>query len=108
MPAVPDRKPGTQPSAREVTPHMNHRHRKVLHAIFAHPVSANLDFKEVMHVFEELGAEVDNKSGNRVGVKLNGHAVAFSHAHHSLPKEEVAQVRKFLEACGVDPAQFPV
>ena len=65
---------------------MNHRHRKVLHALFAHPVSTNIHFKDVMHVFEELGAEVDNKSGNRVGVKLNGHAAAFSHAQHSLTK----------------------
>lgn len=87
---------------------MNHRHRKALHALFAHPVSANIHFKDVMHVLEELGAEVDNKSGNRVGVKLNGHAAAFSHAQHSLTKEEVAQIRKFLETCGIDPAQFPV
>lgn len=86
---------------------MNHRHRKVLQAIFAHPISANIDFKEVMHVFEELGAEVDNKSGNRVGVKLNGHSVAFVHAQHSIPKDEVVQIRKFLEACGVDPAAYP-
>lgn len=87
---------------------MNHRHRKVLHALFAHPVSANLDFKEVIHVIEELGGEVDNKSGNRVGVKLNGHSVAFSHAHHSLPPQEVAQIRKFLTDCGVDPSQYPL
>lgn len=87
---------------------MHHRHRKVLHALFAHPVSANINFKDVMHVFEVLGAEVDNKSGNRVGVKLNGHSPAFSHAQHSLPAEELAQIRKFLETCGIDPAQFPV
>ncbi len=87
---------------------MNHRHRKVLHALFTHPVSANIDFKDVVHVLEELGAEIGTKSGNRVGVKLNGHSAAFSHAQHSVPKEEVALVRKFLEACGIDPAQFPV
>lgn len=86
---------------------MNHRHRKVLQAIFAHPISANIDFKDVVHVFEELGAEVENKSGNRIGVSLKGHSVALSHAHHSLPKEEVVQIRKFLEACGVDPAAYP-
>ena len=86
---------------------MNHRHRKVLHAIFAHPISANIDFKEVMHVLEELGAEIDNKSGNRVGVTLRGHTVAFSHANHSVPKEEVVQIRKFLEACEISPATYP-
>ena len=56
---------------------MNHRHRKTLAALFAHPVSANIDFKEVVHVLEELGAEIDNKAGSRIGVKLNGHSAAF-------------------------------
>ena len=86
---------------------MNHRHRKTLHALFAHPLSSNVDFKEVIHVLEELGAEIDNKSGNRVGVKLNGHSAAFTHANHSLPKEEVVQIRTFLVQCGVGPAQYP-
>jgi hypothetical protein len=87
---------------------MNRHHRKTLHAIFAHPVSANISFKDVMHVFESLGAEIDQKSGRRVGVKLNGHSVASSHAQHSLPTDEVAQVRQFLETCGIGPDQFPM
>jgi hypothetical protein len=86
---------------------MNHRHRKVLQALFAHPISANIDFKDVVHVLEELGAQVDDKSGNRIGVTLKGHSAAFTHAQHSLPKDEVAQIRKFLEMCGVDPAAYP-
>ena len=87
---------------------MNHRHRKTLHAIFAHPINNNLDFKAVVHVLEQLGAEIDNKSGNRIGVTLNGHTVALTHVNHDLPKEEVMQVRKFLVACGVDPEAYPV
>lgn len=87
---------------------MNHRHRKILHAIFAHPVSGNISFKDVVHVFEELGAEVDNKSGNRIGVTLGGHTVAFAHGSHDLPKEEVMQIKKFLTTCGVDPETYPV
>ena len=87
---------------------MNHRHRKTLHALFAHPVSANINFKEVVHVIEELGGVVENKSGNRIGVTLNGHSAAFSHAQHDLPTAEVAQIRKFLTTCGIDPAEYPV
>src|SRR5215467_13943477 len=68
---------------------MNHRHRKTLHALFAHPLSANVDFRKVIHLLEDLGAEVDNKPGNRVGVMLNGRSAAFTHAHRDLPKEEV-------------------
>lgn len=87
---------------------MNHQHRKVLHAIFTHPVSANISFKDVTHVLEALGAEIDNRSGRRVGVKLRGHAAAFSHAQHSLPTDEVAQIGRFLETCGISPDQFPL
>lgn len=87
---------------------MNHHHRKTLHALFSHPVSANIDFKKVIHLLEEIGAEVDHKSGNRIGVKMNHHSVALPHAHHSLPKDEVAQVRKFLESCGITPDAYPL
>ncbi len=86
---------------------MNHRHRKVLAALFAHPISANIDFKEVVHMLEEMGAEVDHKTGNRIGVTLKGHTAAFTNAHHALPKEEVTQIRKFLIDCGVDPDAYP-
>ncbi len=82
---------------------MNHKHRAVLESIFAHPTSGNIDYKEVVHVLEALGAEIENKSGNRIGVTLNGHTVAFTHAHHDLPKEEVMQIKKFLTTCGVTP-----
>lgn len=87
---------------------MNHRHRKILHSLYAHPISANISLTDVVHTLEELGATVENKSGNRIGVTLNGHSAAFINAQHSLPKDEVAQIRKFLETCGVDPAQYPV
>ncbi|MBI1384082.1 MAG: hypothetical protein GC150_04145 [Rhizobiales bacterium] len=87
---------------------MNHRHRKVLHALFAHPVSGNISFKAVESVLAELGAEIDNRHGARVGVTLAGHTAVFHHAQHDLPIEEVIQIRKFLERCGVDPADYPV
>jgi hypothetical protein len=86
---------------------MNHHHRKTLQAIFAHPIAANLGLKDVEHVLESLGAEITDKAGSRIGVKLNGHTAAFHHSNHSLPKEEVLQFRKFLEACGVTPEAYP-
>ena len=86
---------------------MNHRHRKVLQALFAHPISANIDFKDVVHVLEELGAEIENKSANRIGVTLNGHTIALVHAQHALPIDEVVQIKKFLTTCGIDPEAYP-
>ena len=59
--------------------------------------------KDVAHVLAGLGAEIDNKTGSRIGVALNGHAAALRLGNHSLLKAEVLQVRKFLESCGVTP-----
>lgn len=87
---------------------MNHRHRKVLHALFAHPISANIDFKDVESVLRELGAEIDNRHGARVGVTLKGRTAVFHHAQHALAKDEVVQLRKFLVDSGVAPEQYPV
>jgi hypothetical protein len=86
---------------------MNHRHRRVLHALFAHPISANIGYKEVEAVLRELGAEIEERHGSRVAVKLKGRTALFHHAQHSLPKEEVVQIRKFLTDCGIAPEQFP-
>ena len=82
---------------------MNHHHRKVLHSLFSHPVSANVAMKDVESVLKELGAEIKSAHSGKTHVTLNGHSVNFSHPGHSLPKEEVVQVRHFLESCGIDP-----
>lgn len=82
---------------------MNHHHRKVLHALFAHPVSANIAMKDVENVLRDMGADLSHSHSGKLVVKLKGHSANFSNAHHSLPKQEVAQVRKFLESCDVDP-----
>ena len=87
---------------------MNHRHRKVLHALFAHPVSSNIDPKAVQAVFEELGAEVEHTGTGRIGVRLNGRAHAFHDTRHSLSKDEVVAIRTFLGEAGIDPATWPV
>lgn len=87
---------------------MNHRHRKVLHQLFAHPISANIDFHDVRAVLQELGAAIEDRAGARIAVTLKGHTVLFHHANRAVPKEEVQQIRRFLIDCGVAPEQFPV
>jgi hypothetical protein len=88
---------------------MNHRHRKVLHALFAHPINGNISFKDIESLFKELGAEVSSAHSGKTHVSLNGHSANFSHPQHSLPREEVVQVRKFIETCGIDPeADYPL
>jgi hypothetical protein len=87
---------------------MNHHQRKVLHAIFAHPVNANLEMKDIVNVLNGLGAEIDAKSKSRLGVTLNGRTAVLHLASHSLLKAEVMQIRKFLESCGIKAEAYPV
>ncbi len=88
---------------------MNHKQRTTLHALFAHPISSNLDPKHVFTMIEALGGEVNHGGHGHIVVKLNGHTHGFHDAHHALSKDEVAALRKFLEGAGVDPARdFPL
>jgi len=87
---------------------VNHHQRKVLHAIFAHPVNANLEMKDIMNVMNGLGAEIDAKSKSRLGVTLNGRTTVLHLASHSLLKAEVMQIRKFLESCGITAEAYPI
>ena len=87
---------------------MNHHHRKILHSLFAHPISANISFKDVESVLKELGAEIENRNGSRIAVTLKGKTHLFHHVAHDLPKDEVVQFRKFLTESGISPEQYPV
>jgi hypothetical protein len=87
---------------------VNHHQRKVLHAIFAHPVNANLNLKDVTNVLTGLGAEIDAKAKSRISVTLNGQSTILHLSNHSLLKAEVMQIRKFLESCGIAAEAFPV
>jgi hypothetical protein len=87
---------------------VNHHQRKLLHAIFAHPLNANLEMKDVVNVLNGLGAEIDTKSKSRLGIRLNGRATVLHLSSHSLLKAEVMQIRKFLESCGINAEAYPV
>ncbi len=84
---------------------MNHKHRTALHALFSHPMSSNIDPKIIKSMLEELGAEITHSRHNHLLVTLNGFTHGFHDTHHSLSKDEVAALRKFLTDAGVDPVR---
>ena len=87
---------------------MNHHQRKVLHAIFAHPLNTNLEMKDIVNVLNGLGAEIDAKSKSRLGVTLNGRTTVLHLSSRSVLKAEVMQIRKFLETCGITAEAYPI
>jgi len=85
---------------------MSHHTKKILESLFAHPVSANIDIKDVESALRHLGAEIDDK-GQKINIVMNGRSVLIHRPHHQgMSKDEVAAVRGFLIDCGIDPANI--
>ena len=84
---------------------MSHHNQKTLEAIFAHPISSNIDFKDMEHALASVGVSVEEKAANKVALSKDGRSVVIHRPHqHTLPKDEVATIRDFLTDCGIVPA----
>lgn len=84
---------------------MKRRHQRTLELIFSRPTSANIPWRDIESLLEELGAEVSEREGSRVAVVLFGEVRVFHRPHPSpdTDKGAVASVRKWLEQHGVEP-----
>ena len=50
----------------------------------------------------EFKTDIQDK-GEKITVTLSGRTVSFHRPHgHTLPKDEVAQIRDFLKECGIE------
>jgi len=84
---------------------MKRKHQKTLEAIYARPVSANIQWRDIEALLDELGADISERAGSRIAVVLFDEVSMF-HRPHPLPdtdKGAVASVRKWLEQHGVVP-----
>jgi len=81
------------------------RHQRTLEALYAHPTSANIAWKDVEALLLELGAEVSEREGSRIAVVLFSEVRVFHRPHPSphTDKGAVVAVRKWLEQHGVTP-----
>ncbi len=82
---------------------MKRKHQKTLELIQSRPVSANIKWSDIEALFIELGAEVTEREGSRVGVKLFGTRKVFHRPHPSpcTDKGAVAAIREWLKQNGV-------
>ena len=84
---------------------MKRAHQRTLEAVFAHPTSANIDWKDIESFLRGLGAEVTEREGSRVAIFLFQEVRVF-HRPHPSPKTDkgaVVSVKKWLEQHGVKP-----
>ena len=84
---------------------MRRRNQKTLEAIFSHPTSGNLRWRDIEALLVELGAEVTEREGSRVAVVLFGEVRVFHRPHPgpNTDKGAVASVRNWFKQHGVMP-----
>lgn len=73
--------------------------------IFVRPISGNIKWADIESLLIELGAELSEREGSRVGVRLFGERRVFHRPHPSpnTDKGAVASIRKWLQENGVEP-----
>ena len=86
---------------------LEHRHRDTLEKLFAHPTSANIEWREVLSLLEATGATVD-EHGRKVEVKL-GDQLAFLEVPHGkdVDRQLIVDVRRLLTGAGFGPDAPP-
>jgi hypothetical protein len=82
---------------------MKRKHQKTLDAIYARPVSANIQWRDIEALFVELGADISEREGSRIAVVLFDEVRVFHRPHPSpdTDKGAVASIRKWFEQHGV-------
>jgi hypothetical protein len=84
---------------------MKRKHQKTLDLIFTRPVNGSIKWKDIESLFLELGGNVEEGEGSRVGVRLFGERRVFHRPHPSpdTDKGAVSSIRRWLESNGVNP-----
>ena len=84
---------------------MKKKHQKTLSLIFSRPISGNVKWKDIEQLFIELGAELVESEGSRIGVRLFNERRVFHRPHPSpdTDKGAVSSIKRWLESNGVKP-----
>jgi len=87
---------------------MSHKHEHLVQAVFRDPVSANIHWREVESLLHHLEATIEELSGARLRVKLNGYEDVLHRPHHSstLGRQDVKNLREFLACARVTPSLY--
>lgn len=82
-------------------------HTRTLQQIFAHPISMNIKWTDVVHMIQAMGGTVIPAHGGREKITLNGHEHTFHVPHNKAidSKDEIVQLRHFLEQAGCAPVE---
>jgi hypothetical protein len=84
---------------------MKRRNQATLEKIYARPVNGSIRWVDIEALLLELGAELSEREGSRVGIFLFGENRVFHRPHPSphTDKGAVVSIKKWLESHGVKP-----
>jgi len=84
---------------------MNRSHQKTLNAVFADPVSGNIEWRKIESLFKAVGCEIIESSGSRVTILYKGSKATFHRPHpgKEARRYQVSAARDFLKMIGVTP-----
>ena len=79
-------------------------HQRTLAMLFEHPLSHNIEWKDVLHFLESIGTTAEGGHGS-LHVAVNGKtAVLHGTKRKTLDDTQVMQLRHFLRNAGIEPA----
>ena len=82
---------------------MRRKHRRTLAAILETPTRSGIRWAEIESLLLALGAELEERAGSRIGIRLELHFAVF-HRPHPRPeasKDLVEAVRNLLSETGI-------
>jgi len=81
------------------------KHRRTLQAIFAEPIQANVNWKDVEAMLAAFGADISEGKGSRVRIALNNVRAVFHRPHprKETDKGALRSLRRFLTEAGFTP-----
>ena len=81
------------------------KHRRTLQAIFAEPIRANVNWKDVEAMLAAFGADISEGKGSRVRIALNNVRAVFHRPHprKETDKGALRSLRRFLTEAGFTP-----
>ncbi|MCL2243974.1 MAG: type II toxin-antitoxin system HicA family toxin [Treponema sp.] len=83
---------------------MNSKQKKTLNEVFHDPIKSSVLWSDIDNLFRALGAHIEEGSGSRVCILLNGVAAVFHRPHpqKETDKGALKSVRHFLINAGVE------
>ena len=83
---------------------LNHHHRVTLEKIFSHPLSGNVEWRQVLSLLEAVGTTIQEPNG-KVKVELGGETEVLQPPDDKdVGRQTILDLRRLLTSAGIEPS----